>query len=290
MLKTDNTIRFLKFIVLSNVGLVIFKVFGGILSKSTALIADGSDSLLNVLSSIITYKYYRKARYPPDRDHPYGHLRYEAYASFLIIILMVITFSFIAFSALSKLSRVIEGVSVIGIIFAAVSFILNIVYSNVLKKLSKESQLLMTEARHISVDVLESSVVLIGVSLGALVSGIFDIMATIAVVGIVVYYIVKTLRELKESITDVSPPTDVLRTIERTIASTEGVIEYHSLRARQYFGKVFADVHVVVRRDISVDKAHDIATRIEEKLNDLFGDMLDIVIHIEPEGDENHHY
>ena len=137
---------------------------------------------------------------------------------------------------------------------------------------------------------MESSVVLIGVSLGVLISGIFDIMATIAVVGIVVYYIIKTLRELKESITDVSPPTDVLRTIERTIASTEGVIEYHSLRARQYFGKVFADVHVVVRRDISVDKAHDIATRIEEKLNDLFGDMLDIVIHIEPEGDEHHHY
>jgi len=292
MSKTSNVVRFLKFIILSNVGLVIFKILGGVLSRSIALIADGSDSLLNVLSSIITYRYYRKARYPPDRDHPYGHLRYEAYASFLIIVLMAITFSFVAFSAIDKISsgRAIERVSDIGIVFAVISFIFNIIYSNALKKLSRESQLLMTEARHISIDALESSIVLAGVSLGALLSGMFDIVATIAIVNIVIYYIIKTLRELKESITDVSPPTDILQAIEKTIMSTPGVIGYHSLRARQYYGKVFADVHVIVKRNISIDEAHDIATRIEERLKDMFGKMLDIVIHVEPEGEENHHY
>ncbi|RLF16951.1 MAG: hypothetical protein DRJ66_02025, partial [Thermoprotei archaeon] len=98
-----------------------------------------------------------------------------------------------------------------------------------------------------------------------------------------------TLKEIKHSISDVSPPTDVLKKISEIIMDHDGVVGYHSLRARQLFDRIFADVHVIVNKGLSISEAHSIATSIEEKLKKAFNNKIDIVIHVEPEGEANHH-
>ncbi|RLF20088.1 MAG: hypothetical protein DRZ82_03540 [Thermoprotei archaeon] len=286
-----HILRALHLSIVLNALLFIFKVVGGIVSRSTALLADGSDSLLNVISNMITFKYYHEARRPPDEEHPYGHLKYEAFASMLVLILMSITLSFIAFMTVD---RIITGIHVkklnpIGIFFAVASFILNITTSFILRVFGKGSMLLKTEARHLLIDVFESVIVLVGVALGIIMSGIFDILATMMILSIVAYYIMVTLKEIKHSISDVSPPTDVLKKISEIIMDHDGVVGYHSLRARQLFDRIFADVHVIVNKGLSISEAHSIATSIEEKLKKAFNNKIDIVIHVEPEGEANHH-
>ena len=73
---------------------------GHILLWSTALLAEGSDSILNVVSSSIAHRFYTRSLKPPDERHPYGHMRFEVYGSLLILLLMATTFSFVGFMAL----------------------------------------------------------------------------------------------------------------------------------------------------------------------------------------------
>ncbi|MEM2550145.1 MAG: cation transporter, partial [Nitrososphaerota archaeon] len=105
-----------------NAAICGLKIAGGVLSGSTALLADGSDSLLNVASGAIAYTFKSKAEKPPDSRHQYGHSLLEVYGSLLILMLMIFTFSFIAFIAIDKLRHgFIEPIDTIGVPFAIAS-------------------------------------------------------------------------------------------------------------------------------------------------------------------------
>ncbi|MCS7136722.1 MAG: hypothetical protein NZ931_06570, partial [Aigarchaeota archaeon] len=89
---------------------------------------------------------------------------------------------------------------------------------------------------------------------------------------------------LKVALTAESPPEEVVKAIENALASVEGVRGVHDLRIRQAGGKVFADVHLEVDKGLTVEKAHRICDEAENAVREKLRD-IDIVIHIEPEGE-----
>lgn len=259
------------------------KILGGLISGSTALLADGSDSLLNVVSGLVAYKSFREAKKPPDEEHPYGHLKFEVYGSMLILVLMVATFSFVGFIAVDRLLHGLsETIDPIGIPFAAVSLIMNLAVSSLLKLWGRESSVAVTESRHTALDVMEGAVTLAGVSLGAALSSVYDAIATFAILLLMTIFVLETLRGLRKEVVDTSPPRNLIRDIEEILSSTPGVIDFHDLRARVSAGWVYADVHLVVEGGVSVEKAHEICDAIERRLKDRFDGKVDIVIHVEP--------
>lgn len=264
----------------------ILKIVGGLLSGSMALLADGSDSLLNVASGLIAFKFYRESRKPPDKEHRYGHTMLEVYGSLLILLLMVATFSFVGYAAVDRFLHRVEGkVSSIGITFAVVSLAINLCVSTFLKLTGGGSAIALTEARHASLDVLEGIVTLVGVSLGATLSILYDTAATFVILGMVAYFVSKTLMELEKEITAASPPEEAVRRLEEVFQQLEGVVSHHDLRVRRAAGRVFADVHLVVKKGLSIEDVHRVCDEAERRAKRAVGDALDIVIHAEPEGE-----
>ncbi|MEM0226178.1 MAG: cation diffusion facilitator family transporter [Thermofilaceae archaeon] len=271
--------------VVGNALVCSVKIAGGLLSGSTALLADGSDSILNVVSGALAYRFRREAEKPPDFEHPYGHSLLEVYGSLLIVMLMVATFSFIGYMALDRLMHgELERVDPIGVLFATVSLALNLTVSTLLRILGRGSVIARAESRHVSFDVFEGLLTLTGVALGAYVSALFDIAATFALLALVAFTVFLTLRELRGFITAESPPENLVREIERALASVEGVKGVHQLRVRQAADTIFADVHLEVERGITIEEAHRISEEAERNVKERLGNV-DIVVHIEPEGE-----
>ncbi|MEZ0345602.1 MAG: cation diffusion facilitator family transporter [Infirmifilum sp.] len=261
----------------------VVKIIGGLIAGSTALLADGSDSILNVASSAIGYHFYTRSLKPPDEKHPYGHTRFEVYGSILILLLMAATFSFVAFTALDRFSHgEPEKVGTIGIAFAAVSLVLNLAVSRLLRLYGKGSQIAMTESRHTSLDVFEGVTTLTGVTLGSLVSAYYDLAATVLILCIVVFFIYETLQELRGQILDTSPPQNVVETIREEAEKIRGVEGVHAIRARVVGEKIYADLHLEVSPGITVEEAHRICDEVEKNVNARLGGKVDLTIHVEP--------
>lgn len=269
-----------------NGAIALLKIFGGVVSGSTALLADGSDSLLNVASATVAYWSVAEASKPPDNQHPYGHQRVEIYGAVVILLLMAVTFSFVAFQALDKLNHgVHEKVDPVGVLFAAISLFLNLGVTTLLRATGGESPVAGAEARHTLLDVAEGIVTLSGVSLGSFVSGLYDVLAAVVIVVMVAYFTASTLVSLKHAIVDTSPPDSVIREIEEVLRETEGVVGFHNLRARRVYGKIFADVHLEMNPSLPLEDVHRTCDEIEKKLRSKIGD-IDIVIHAEPSQSE----
>lgn len=259
------------------------KIAGGVISGSTALLADGSDSLLNVASGTIAYRFKAEAEKPPNSRHRYGHSLLEVYGSLLILMLMIVTFSFVGFLAIDRLRYgIAERINPIGVLFAAVSLVLNLIMSALLRVFGRISPIARTESRHISLDVVEGLITLFGVSLGVYVSALYDAAATFILLALVAFFVAQTLRELRVTITAESPPEEVVKIIENALMSVDGVRGIHDLRIRQAGTKIFADVHLEVDRGLTVEEAHMICDKVEDVLKQKLKD-IDIVIHIEPE-------
>jgi cation diffusion facilitator family transporter len=269
--------------ILGNLAVFIAKMLGGILSGSLALLADGADSSLNVFSSSIAYYFYKKSQKPPDQRHPYGHEKFEVFGSLLILLLMVLTFSAIGFLAIHRLLEGMpEKIDPVSIVFALFSLMLNLTVSTLLKRFSSESLLASTESRHISLDVAEGATTLAGVTLGSYLSSLYDLFAAIVILVIVTYFVLETLKDLREQIVDTSPDIELSQIIEEAIKNSQQEIQYHALRSRKSGRKIYADLHLVVPKELSVEEAHKICDEIEKKAKEKLGENIDITIHVEP--------
>ncbi|MGB9786607.1 MAG: cation diffusion facilitator family transporter [Infirmifilum uzonense] len=269
--------------MLGNAAVSLVKILGGLLSGSTALLADGSDSILNVASSGIAYHYYKRSRKPPDEKHPYGHVRFEVYGSILILLLMAATFSFVGFMAVDRLAHgEPELVDKIGIAFAVVSILLNASVSSLLRVHGRGSQIALAESRHVSLDVAEGVTTLAGVTLGSLFSAYYDLAATIIILGMVSYFIYETLQDLRSQIIDTSPPSEVLDAIREEAMRIHGVKGVHALRARVVGERIYADLHLEVDPRLSVEEAHRLCDELEKSIERRFEGRVDLTIHVEP--------
>ncbi len=270
--------------LVGNAALCALKVAGGVFSGSLALLADGTDSALNVVSASVALLSRRESRKPPDVEHRYGHELFEVYGALIVLLLMVATFSFIAFTIFDRLTHgYAERVDPVGIPFALASLALNLLLSARLGALGSESQAAKAESRHLAFDVVEGSLSLAGVALGSLVSSLYDALAASALLAAAAVLVAKMLRELKAFVTAESPPEEVVRELERALASVRGVRGVHSLRVRQAGSKLFADVHLEVDGGLTVEEAHRICDEAEREVRRRLGDV-DVVIHVEPEG------
>ncbi|MCL7394652.1 MAG: cation diffusion facilitator family transporter [Thaumarchaeota archaeon] len=276
--------------ILGNAAICGLKIAGGVLSGSTVLLADGSDSLLNVASGTVAYAFRTKSEKPPDSKHHYGHSLLEVYGSLLILALMVFILSFIAFIAIDKLKHnLIEPIDPIGIPFAVASLVLNLAMLMLLRTFGRESTIASVEARHISLDVVEGILSLSGVSSGVYVSAMYDVAVTFVLLALVAFFVARTFHELRASILAESPSEEVIKVLESTLASVDGVRGIHNLRIRQAGKKIFADVHLEVDRRLTVKEAHRICDEAERMLKQKLSN-IDIIIHIEPEGEERSQY
>lgn len=285
-----NRVTWTGFLV--NLTLTVFKLFAGIIGKSGAIIADAVHSLSDFITDIVVLISFRVTRKPIDREHDYGHGKFETLATtFIGLALLAVGFGILSnggkkiYSCLT--GSIIEKPGNIALIAAISSVIVKEWLYRYTVKVGKEitSQAVIANAWHHRSDAFSSIGTTIGVGGAILLGEQWRILDPIAAV-IVSFFILKiglsiSIESIRE-LTEESLPDEIEELIMNLAGSVKGVIEPHDLRTRKIGNTIAVDLHIYVHKNLSIFDAHEISSNIEDKIHDKFGNNSFVSVHIEP--------
>lgn len=281
--------------VAANVVLALAKILGGIFGRSNALIADGIESSLDVLSSGMMWLAVKYAGRPPDRDHPYGHGKMEslaAVAGSLILIFAGVALGFHSVKEIILLSHTSHAGD-IPAVFTLVILGVTIVTKELLFRWFHRrggeigSRAVQADALHHRSDAITSLAALLGIT-AALVGGPAwaqaDDWAALFSCGIIVYNGLAMLRGAMGDILDEQESSDITEKILELVREVPGVTSVEKCRVRKSGLTRLADLHVRVAGNRTVREGHDIAHIVKDTLLGFpLLQLGDVTVHIEPE-------
>ena len=280
-----NSVRRVLTVALAlNISMSLLKLTVGLVSGSLAVIADAMHSATDALSSLTGLITNNLSDPRPDRDHPYGHHKYEAIGALGIA-------GFILFTALEILlrsgERVLEGLPAIRVTGQELLLLLLVLGLNLLlagyehnEGRRLDSALLKADAQHAASDVWTTVVVLLGMA-GALWLKVswLDVALAIPMALLLIRVCWQVLRRTLPWLVDhiaIAPEA-----IHAEAMGVPGVINCHDIASRGVLGQqVFIDMHMVVEAD-DLATAHSITELVEERLDRSFGPVR-CTIHLEP--------
>lgn len=278
-----------------NIILTVFKIFAGVLGRSTAMIADGIHSLSDLLSDIVVIVFVKISAKGRDKDHDYGHGKFETFATLIISLMLIVVAVNLMSGGINKIRQILDGgeVSSPGMIalWAAVASIVlkEILYRyTIIQGRTLNSPMMIANAWHHRSDAFSSVGSLLGIAGAIFLGDKFVILDPITGCVISIFILVMAVKmsvpAIKELL-DVSLPDDVEEKIEATAKSVKGVVDLHELKTRREGPGIIMEGHLVLDSDISLKEAHNISKKVEESLRKEFGPETQISLHLEPEDD-----
>lgn len=278
-----------------NIILTVFKIIAGVLGRSTAMIADGIHSLSDLLSDIVVIVFVKISAKGRDKDHDYGHGKFETFATLIISLMLTVVAANLMSGGISKIRLILDGgeVSSPGMIalWAAVASIVlkEILYRyTIIQGKALNSPMMIANAWHHRSDAFSSVGSLLGIAGAIFLGDKFVILDPITGCVISIFILVMTVKmsvpAIKELL-DVSLPDDVEDKIKATAKSVKGVVDLHELKTRREGPGIIMEGHLVLNSEISLKEAHDISKKVEEALRKEFGSETQISLHLEPEDD-----
>ena len=280
---------------LVNVVLTVCKIVAGILGRSAAMVADGIHSLSDLMSDVVILIFVHLSSKERDCDHDFGHGKYETLATVIVSLILLVVGAELMAGGVKSIISIANGETVanpgwIALIAAVVSIVAKegIYQATMAVSRKVESQALVANAWHHRSDALSSIGSLLGIG-GAMLLGnkwsmldpIASCLISIAIIVIAVKMSIPCIKDLLEA----SLPEDVEQRIISLAKSVEGVNDIHELKTRKNGSSKIIDAHIVVDPEISITKAHDIATEVEQQLIKEFGPQTQISLHMEPDKD-----
>jgi cation diffusion facilitator family transporter len=260
------------------------KLFVGYISDSEALKADGLNNTTDILASVSVLIGLRLSQKPADDDHLYGHWKSEMVASMIASFIMILVGLEVLYSAVTSIfeggNEAPDLISAWTGLFAALVMYLVYRYNRKLA-LKIKSHSVMAAAK----DNLSDSWVSIGTAVG-IIGSQFGLPWLDPVTAVIVgALILKTgwdiFREASHQLTD-GFDVDLIKEYKDTICEVPGVKGIKDLKARSYGNNIVVDTVITVNPTLDISTAHDISTRVEQKLVDEF-EIYDVHVHVEPD-------
>ena len=275
-----------------NVILLLFKFVAGIVAHSAAMVADAVHSLSDFVTDIIVLVFVHISGKPEDKDHEYGHAKYETLAMTIIGVALLLVAVGIVYNGLTKIivwaqGGVLKAPGMLALWAALLSVLLKeAVYHYSMAKARKlNSQAVEANAWHHRSDALSSIGTAIGIG-GAIFLGqrwaVLDPVASIVVGVFIIKVSVELLRNGIGDLMEHSLPEEVENEILRLAASVPGVVEPHELRTRRLGNHYAIELHILMDGNITLCEAHDKASEVEEILRAHYGSETHIAVHVEP--------
>jgi len=271
-----------------NVLLFILKIFAGFAGKSQALIADALNSLLDIVANIIVWFGINLAKKPPDKEHPYGHGNADNIAAVLVAVILFITGAYIGREAIhSIINGEFTKPTYLATIAAAITIVVKESMYQYTIRIGKEfkSPAIMATAYDHRSDVIVSVGTLVGIIIAQTKYPILDPIAGLWVSVFILKQGISILKENYQTLMSGSPGAEYENKIKEFIMQQNGVVGVLFVRGRIVGSGHFIDTAVKVNGEISVHDGHEIAESVRQAVNTKFTDVIDTLVHIEP--DEN---
>jgi cation diffusion facilitator family transporter len=276
--------------IVASASLALFKLIISVVTGSLGILSEAMHSGLDILAAIMTLYAIRMAIRPPDLEHPYGYAKFESLTSLAEMILLFVIAGWIFYEGIHRIFVIHREPEITVFSFAIMigSIIVDYGRSKALYKISRKygSQALEADALHFKTDMLTSGVVLVGLVIVYLF-GIpnADSYAAIIVAAVIVYTSLGLGRRTLDVLLD-RAPKGIQGQILESITGFEGVKNVHSVRVRTVSSETFVDLHIAVPRIFTHDKAHRIATNVENKIKGEILPNSDVVVHVDAVEDD----
>ena len=280
--------------------LVVFKFIAGILGHSAAMIADAVHSLSDFATDIVVLIFTRISNKPQDKNHDYGHGKYETLATAIIGIVLFAVGAGICWNGLRAIQTVWQGgrlpgpgmLAFAGAIISIVSKELIYRYTiHVGRKIN--SNAVIANAWHHRSDAFSSIGTAMGIG-GAIALGeswsVLDPMAAVIVSFFIMKVSVQLLKPCVDELTEKSLPDEIEKEICLIAENTPGVSAIHNLRTRRIGNHYAIEMHVRMDGHLTLYEAHAKASVIENKLKEKYGNETHVGIHVEPVKDADGTY
>lgn len=277
--------------IVLNICLFSGKMVIGLMSGSIAIVADSLNNLADAGSSIITLMGFKLAMQEPDKEHPFGHGRFEYIAGFMVACIII----FMSFELLqSSITRIFKPQEmmvswvVFGILISSilVKFYMAFYHYKLAKLLDS------TAMKAVAVDSLSDCMATAIVLITALIYEYYEIMLdgyAGIIVGIFVFIAgINTFKDTINPLLGQPPSKEFVNNIYDIVLSykKKGVMGIHDLVVHDYGpGRRMISLHVEVPATGDVVKLHEMIDHIEHHLEkDL---SCEAVIHMDPISDRN---
>lgn len=275
--------------VLLNAVLAVVKFAGGVFGNTYALIADGAESLLDILSSLLVWAGFRVAARPPDADHPYGHGKAESVAALAVAAFVFTMAALIGVQAVREIITPHEGPAWWTLLVLAGVVAVKLWFSRRLRVAGEDegSTALGAEALHHWSDALTSAAAFVGIVI-ALAGGegweaADDWAALFACVFIAFNGAGMVVRALSD-VMDAALPAGFESEVRAIALAVPGVRALDKVRMRKSGLIHFVDIEVCVDGDLTVRAGHEIAHRVKDALMGSVRHRIgDVTVHVEPE-------
>lgn len=273
----------LKRVLYVNLAVALAKIVLGYGTGAVSIISDGFHSLTDSASNVVALIGVSVAKRPPDRNHPYGHRKYETMASLGILVFLIIVMVEVLRAAINRLiSGGAPRVFPEGIGLMAVTLVINIFVVQYEQRAGRRlrSEVLMADAKHTRSDVLTS-----GAVLGALVGvwfgyPIVDPLVALLVAGFIGHAGWSIAQEASRILSDeMVIAEDEVRAVVQAVPD---VIGCEKIRTRGSTDHAFLDLHLWLDGAMSLEAAHATSHVVKDRLMQRFPQLVDVVIHIEP--------
>jgi len=268
------------------VGLILLKVIAGWISGSISVLAQAADSLLDLFAGVVTFFAIRISTRPADEGHPFGHGKAEDIAGLAQGVLIFASAGLIVYSAVQRIFR---GTPVelaeAGIGVMLVSMIASILLSRHLLKVSKAtgSVALEANARNINADIYSTAAVLVGLLIVRFTG--LNMLDSLVAIGMAIYIAKMAYDAIGKpllGLVDASlPPSDRSVIESCLVGHIDQVVSFHELRTRRSGNQRYIDLHLVMAKDVSVERAHQACDSLEHDIRAKLP-RTNVTIHVEP--------
>ncbi|MED5241875.1 MAG: cation diffusion facilitator family transporter [SAR324 cluster bacterium] len=272
--------------LIANLLMAIAKGFVGIISHSSALIADAGHSFSDLLSDMVTLWAVRMAGIPKDENHPYGHGKFETVGAFFVALMLVFTGIGVAWHVLNKMnSPEVPGTSALWM--AAIAIAVKEALFHLTRMVGRRSgsRILLANAWHHRSDAISSVAALVGIAGANWGIPMMDPIAGVLVAGLIVKAGIDIGYESLRELTDEIPEEEVIIELEKILADVKGVDHYHEMRARRMGPHLLVDLHIEVDSMMSISAAHQVAERVRLGILDKIPAVNEVLVHVDAEDD-----
>ena len=276
--------------ITSNAVIILLKIVAGILSGSISIISEAIHSFSDFLASVLTFFAVTRSSKPADKEHQFGHGKYEDMSGFIEGGLIILAGLYIIYESVKKLilGYNIEFNSMLGIYVMAFAVVANFMVSSYLFYVAKkaDSVSLYADAEHLRTDIFSSLGVLIGLIL-IKITGIVILDPIIAI--IVAIIIIKAgysiSKETLNNLLDGSLPEEDMKKIESILDKNISIKGYKDLKTRKVGQCKDIEITIFFEPNLTIAQCHKICDEIEAEFAKSFSNMT-IIIHPEPENIE----
>lgn len=274
--------------IIGNTVLSLLKMLAGILAHSGAMISDAVHSASDVFSSVIVIIGVKISAKDSDKEHPYGHERFECVAAILLAGILLVTALFIGHTALehitggSSKSLAIPGLS------ALLAAILSIVVKEAMYWYTRfyakwlDSGALMADAWHHRSDALSSVGALIGIAGARMGYPVLDPIASLVICVFILKAACDVFQDAIRKMVDHACDEKMERALLCCAAAQSGVMGVDEIHTRIFGNKIYADIEIQADSQITLAESHAIARQVHNAIEAQFPKVKHILVSVNP--------